>query len=314
MCRSQALTGLLLKLSGGHANSLLEGTTCESSNVPRPAAITREQTAPPRNQPCPHPSVHLLTRTWLVFTYPQLGTPTLPKEPQQAVGRAEERLRSWRVVGSVPSVGSETAPVFHLRMVRVEVGRSRRRGMNRGSYGSGSQAAMLQSGPHFTKRYFGAVTKQSIRHSSSQNRFVCRVSDAKGRGKLRPKAVGSRQALACAPGGDVASGNHSPGPPERGGKRSQARRRHLGALSVAKVGQAGKGRKEKRGSGLLFGTHALTQSSAGVSTRTSWMRLGEGLGGQRSREGVRSNGVCLCSSDPGGWGQMDVYAAPSREM
>lgn len=91
--------------------------------------------------------------------------------------------------------------------------------------------------------------------------FCPPLSGAKGGRKLRLRAVGSqreregRQALARARQG-CGGGNHSPGSPARGGKRSQARRRHLGPLSEAKGGQEGKGRKKEARCGLLFGTRA----------------------------------------------------------
>lgn len=116
--------------------------------------------------------------------------------------------------------------------------------MEMGSLGR-LRSPSLDSPPHTGT--MGSPITQSVGHSSSPICFV--LSDPKGVEKLRPKAVcakrarQARQALACAPGRDVASGNHSPEPPESCRKRSQAWCRHLGALSEAKVGQAGEGRK-----------------------------------------------------------------------
>ena len=121
----------------------------------------------------------------------------------------------------------------------------------------------------------------------------------------------------------MASGNRSPWLASRSRKQSQARRRHLGALSEAKVGQASKGRKKKRGSGLLCGSEAFIESSAGVSPRTGWMRLGEGLGmrgGRQRREGMESNRVCESASVApilavgGRWGSTPLQAARCEQL
>ena len=165
------------------------------------------------------------------------------------------------------------------------------------------------------------ATTQSAGHASRPSR----LTDPKGEGKLRPKAAcakrarQARQAPACAPGSNVASGNRSPRLASRGRKQSQARRRHLGALSEAKAGQAGKVRKKKRGFGLLCGTEAFIESSAGVSPRTGWLRLGEGLGvgGERQRrEGMESNRACESASVAvgGRWVSTPLQAARCEQL
>ena len=167
------------------------------------------------------------------------------------------------------------------------------------------------------------ATTQSAGHASRPSR----LTDPKGEEKLRPKAVcakrarQARQAPACAPGSNVASGNRSPRLASRGRKQSQARRRHLGALSEAKAGQAGKVIKKKRGFGLLRGTEAFIESSAGVSPRPGGCSWGRGWGwgpsgrDARAWHGIESSlRICVCGSDPGGWRQMGVDPAPSREM
>lgn len=85
----------------------------------------------------------------------------------------------------------------------------------------GAAAVIPGSTPH-TATAAAPATTQSAGHASRPSRFVSRLTDPKGEGKLRPKAVRAkhgrqaRQAPACAPGRNVASGNRSPRLASRG--------------------------------------------------------------------------------------------------
>lgn len=198
-------------------------------------------------------------------------------------------------MGSIPKSGNRSAAAFHPHLCAWHPLRG----------GEGKAAVVPVCMPLHTQGPRPATNRSLAIPSPPTISWVATLTKKSGEteaqsGWLQARSGSSPRSCKCA-SRNVVSGNHGPVPPARGGKRSQARRRHLSALSEAKIGEVGKGRKKKHDPRLLFGMHAFTELSAGVYTRTACMRLGERLSGQQSRGGMELNEVCFCTSDLGSW-------------
>lgn len=256
--------------------------------------------SPGRNVPCAH--ARQACTCWLgpgCASSPRAGHTHTARRAPAGCGRLLGNTGVVAVGGSIPNAGRVSSRV-HGRRSKSAEGR-------RGKGGRGSPTLPLR--PHSQQGSPAAHQPDpSSRRSSSSNRVVGHVSSPKGAGKLRPTAAGAERVR-----GRLARLLHArqarrwraetavPSLPREAGRAAKRGAGTSGPRVKSKLAKSAKEEREFAVRGCCGKATLSPKASAGSRTR-----LGKGLGGGHSREGMESNCICFRGSELGSRRQMDV--------
>lgn len=162
----------------------------------------------------------------------------------------------------------------------------------------------------FTPRDCGRATNQSIRHSTSLNRFIHHFPGPKGGRKLRRRAAGSqrereaRQALARAPGRAAAAETTVPGLLREAGSEAK---RGAGTSGLRAKPKSVKRAKEERRSAVPAAAWRASFTASSAGAKRPGQRLGSAEPG-----GPGTQWACFCRGAGGGWQMASTQLRASR--